>query len=158
MSCDYCPVCGGPMTEAGQLCPGCGVYAPGHLEPREALEKTARTTGRPAATAGTTAAKDHQGKARLDLVPPELLFGVGEALADGCRERYEPRNWEKGTKWSKYFAAQQRHMWAWWGGEDNDPESGLPHLWHAACCTAFLVAYAKRGVGVDDRPKEHSHD
>lgn len=99
------------------------------------------------------AAKDTTGKPRLDLIPPELIFAVGEVLTDGCREQYEPRNWEKGTEWSKYFAAQQRHMWAWWGGENNDPKSGLPHLWHAACCTAFLIAYAERGIGTDDRPR-----
>ena len=55
--------------------------------------------------------------------------------------------------WSRVFAALQRHMWAWWGGEDKDPETGMSHLYHAATNLAFLIAYHKRSVGNDDRPK-----
>lgn len=67
------------------------------------------------------------------------------------------RNWEKGMHWSRPFAALMRHMWAWWRGNNLDDESGLPHLWHAACCIAFLIAYEWRATGVDDRP-EHRQD
>jgi len=56
-------------------------------------------------------------------------------------------------KWGRPYAALRRHMAAWWSGEDNDPETGLSHLSHAACCLAFLVAYEARGVGNDDRPQ-----
>lgn len=54
--------------------------------------------------------------------------------------------------WSRVYAAALRHLLAWWGGEDEDPETELSHLAHAACCVVFLVAYQGRGVGVDDRP------
>lgn len=46
-----------------------------------------------------------------------------------------------------------RHMWAWWGGQDKDPETGFSHLAHAACCIAFLMAYERRGIWTDDRFK-----
>jgi hypothetical protein len=43
-------------------------------------------------------------------------------------------------------------MWAYWKGEDNDPETGLSHLAHAMCCVMFLLSYHLRKVGTDDRP------
>jgi len=63
------------------------------------------------------------------------------------------RNWEQGMDWGRVYAAMRRHMGAWWGGEDTDPESGMTHLWHAAACIAFLVAFEAQGGGNDDRPK-----
>lgn len=96
--------------------------------------------------------KDDTGKARLDLLPPELLLRVGEVLDFGAR-KYAPRNWEKGIAYSRVFAALQRHMWAWWAGEDKDAETGLSHLAHAGCCLAFLLAFEERGHDdLDDRP------
>lgn len=91
------------------------------------------------------------GKVRLDLIPPELLFGVGSVLTFGAT-KYGDRNWENGIKWSRVFAALMRHMWAWWKGEKLDPETGMSHLWHAGCCVAFLIAYEDRGMtSFDDR-------
>ena len=99
-----------------------------------------------------TAWKQDAGKPRMDLVPHELPQGVADVLAFGAG-KYGPRNWERGMDWGRVFGALQRHLWAFWGGEDRDAETGLPHTHHAACCIAFLMAYEARGVGVDDRPR-----
>ena len=32
----------------------------------------------------------------------------------------------------------QRHIDAWWQGEQKDPETGEHHLAHAICCGMFL--------------------
>lgn len=96
--------------------------------------------------------KDDHGKIRMELIPPEFLEAVGDILTSGA-EKYADRNWEHGMKWSRPFGAMMRHMWAWWRGEDKDPETGRSHLWHASCCVAFLVAYEARGDGTDDRWK-----
>lgn len=96
--------------------------------------------------------KDDAGKARMDLIPPEVLVGLGDILAFGA-EKYGDRNWEKGMRWGRPFAALMRHMWAWWSGELVDAETGRSHLLHAQCCLAFLIAYEARQVGEDDRPK-----
>ena len=95
-------------------------------------------------------------KVRMDLIPPELNKAVATVLKFGA-EKYSDRNWEKGMSWGRVFGAIMRHLWAWWGGEKNDAESGLPHLWHAGCCIAFLIAYEDREIGTDDRynPKEN---
>lgn len=96
--------------------------------------------------------KKDDGKVRMDLLPPELLFAVSDILKFGA-EKYADRNWEKGMKWGRVYGALMRHMWAWWGGEQNDPETGKSHLWHAATNIAFLIAYEQRKVGEDDRGK-----
>lgn len=98
----------------------------------------------------TQGVKHDQGKARYDLLPPEALAGLAEILGYGAA-KYAPHNWRKGMNWSRVFAAAQRHVWAYWTGEDTDPESGLPHIDHALCCLAFLSAYQKAGLGTDDR-------
>lgn len=95
--------------------------------------------------------KDDTGKAPWHLLAPEFMEGTAQVLAFGA-VKYEERNWERGMKWSRPFSAMMRHMWAWWRGEKVDPETGHSHLWHAACCVMFLVAYEQRGVGKDDRP------
>ena len=97
--------------------------------------------------------KKHDGeKVRMDLLPPEMETAVAAVLTFGAA-KYGDRNWEKGMKWGRVYAAMRRHMNAWWAGEDNDPETGMPHTWHAACCVAFLIAYQSRGIGTDDRHK-----
>lgn len=90
-------------------------------------------------------------KIRMELIPPELMWGVGEILTFGAK-KYDDRNWELGMDWSRVFGGIMRHMWAWWGGEHLDPETGKSHLWHAGCGIAFLIAYEDRQVGNDDRP------
>ena len=42
-------------------------------------------------------------------------------------------------------------MAAWQRGEDNDPESGLPHLGHAMCNLVMLSTFAKTYAEGDDR-------
>jgi hypothetical protein len=96
--------------------------------------------------------KDDNDKARYDLTPPEVEKAIATVLTFGAK-KYGERNWEKGMKWGRPYAALRRHMTSWWGGEANDPETGMSHLHHAACCIAFLVAYEERGIGEDDRAK-----
>lgn len=95
--------------------------------------------------------KDDGGKAPHHLIAPEIQDALAAVLDFGAR-KYAPRNWEKGMAWSRPFSALMRHMWAWWRGEHCDPETGMSHLHHAACCLMFLVAYEARSVGLDDRP------
>lgn len=79
-------------------------------------------------------------KVPFDLLSPYFLLGIAEVLKFGAK-KYEPYNWAKGIKYSRVLAAMQRHLWAWWAGEDVDPETGMNHLWHAGCCLMFLIHY-----------------
>ena len=99
-----------------------------------------------------SAAKADTDKPRLDLVPPEAMTAMGRVLTFGAA-KYAARNWEQGMSWGRIVAALLRHLFAWIGGEDQDPESGFSHLDHVICNAAFLVTYEARGVGEDDRSK-----
>jgi hypothetical protein len=46
-----------------------------------------------------------------------------------------------------------RHLFAIMRGEDNDPESGLPHIDHVGCCWMFLSNNMKVRPEMDDRWK-----
>jgi len=95
--------------------------------------------------------KFDQDKPRYDLIPPEIEEAIAKVLTFGAG-KYGSRNWELGMAWGRPYAALRRHMAAWWSGEDKDPETGMPHTWHAACCIAFIVSFEARGIGTDDRP------
>jgi hypothetical protein len=96
--------------------------------------------------------KFDDGKDRFDLLPPEGVKAVACILTIGAK-KYAARNWEQGMDWSRPFGACLRHLFAWWSGENTDPDTGKSHLWHAACNIFFLITYEIRGAGVDDRAK-----
>lgn len=82
--------------------------------------------------------------ARYDMIPADALELVAKHYGKGA-EKYPPfdnndgygllDNYRRGYAWSLSFAAMMRHAWAFWRGEDIDPETGSPHLaavvWHA---------------------------
>jgi len=99
--------------------------------------------------------KHDTGKLRWDLVPLPGMEEVVRVLTDGA-ERYGDNNWFRGEglEYSRLFAAVQRHLAAWWQGEDNSPDHGFHHLAHAASSLLTLVTYHKLDYqGVDDRPR-----
>ena len=98
-----------------------------------------------------TGRKDDGGKDPWHLLPFDAIRAVLKVLAFGAG-KYGDRNWEAGMAWSRCYGAALRHLTAWWEGEKADPETGFSHLWHAACCVLFLIAYELRGRGADDRP------
>ena len=96
------------------------------------------------------AIKYDSGKPRYDLIPTEVLDAYATILAFGAK-KYSDRNWQRGFTYGRVFGALMRHMWAWWKCEDNDPESGFSHLWHAIFNVAALIYFESKGVGQDDR-------
>ena len=94
-------------------------------------------------------------KPTMELLAPEFLIGTAEVLAYGKR-KYAARNWEAGMRWGRPLGGLLRHICAWMSGQDIDPESGLHHLDHAACCLMFLRAYVARKIGEDDRKRDFS--
>ena len=93
--------------------------------------------------------KYDEGKLRIDLIPPEIIRVLATVFAHGA-DKYGERNWEKGMRYGRLWAAAQRHLWSWWNGEDID-ESGYSHLWHSLASIAMLIVLHKRGTGEDDR-------
>jgi hypothetical protein len=100
-----------------------------------------------------TGAKKQIKKAQLGAIDPKALLLLAEAAGYGA-EKYEQYNYLKGYPWSLSFNAMMRHALAFWNGEDLDPESGLPHMVHAAWHGLAMTSFLTRELGVDDRFKE----
>jgi hypothetical protein len=79
--------------------------------------------------------------ARFDLIPVGALTALAEHYGAGAA-KYDDNQWRKGYEWSKSYAALQRHLTAWWNGEDVDEETGSSHLdavaWHAFTLRTFV--------------------
>jgi hypothetical protein len=99
-----------------------------------------------------TALKFDEGKLPLHLLSTEAMNQTAAVLAFGA-DKYAEHNWRKGFAWSRPLAAAMRHITAFNAGEDKDPESGLSHLAHAACCIMFLLEFEKTHKELDDRYK-----
>lgn len=90
----------------------------------------------------TTAVRFDQDKTDWSLLPMEALEEVVKVLEFGAR-KYDRNNWRRGEgfKYSRVFNSLLRHAYAWWRGEDRDPESGYSHLAHMGCNIVFLLYY-----------------
>lgn len=97
-------------------------------------------------TGGMKASKPSQ----LGFVDPLALEILGEVAGMGA-EKYEKWNYLKGYDYSLSYNAMLRHMNSFWQGEDTDPESGFPHMAHAAWHGLAIVSFQRRGLGNDDR-------
>lgn len=89
---------------------------------------------------------------RFDLIPAEPLEELARVYGYGSK-KYEAHNWAKGYPWGWSFGALMRHAWAFWRGEDRDPESGLHHLAHAAWHCFNLFWFGLHRQTHDDRLK-----
>lgn len=93
---------------------------------------------------------------RYDLIPPWPLRMLALVYGQSCKDhggKYEARNWEKGYAWGLSYAALRRHTDAFWDGEWLDPESGLPHLAHAAWHCFTLMMFHRHCQNLDDRSR-----
>lgn len=90
-------------------------------------------------------------KPRYDLIPAKPLEELAKVYTVGAK-KYADRNWEKGMRWGRVFAAMMRHAWAWWMGETNDKESGVHHMAAVAWGAFALIEYSQTKTGQDDRP------
>lgn len=89
-----------------------------------------------------TGVKFDQDKPRVDLLidgMPLALESISQVLTFGAK-KYADHNWQKVPDGeNRYKAALMRHILASSRGEKTDPETGISHLSHAACCLLFLL-------------------
>ena len=97
--------------------------------------------------------KNDQDKIRVDLLDPLALEGIGKVLTFGAK-KYAAHNWRGGFVYSRLLGALLRHTFAIMRGENNDLESGLPHIDHLGCCWMFLSNMMKTRPDLDDRYKD----
>jgi len=88
------------------------------------------------------AVKADAGKARLSLVPSEVIYAIAAIREYGNAKYGDSENW-RFVEPQRYRDAAYRHLLAYIDEPQGvDSESGLPHLWHLACNVAFLCAMA----------------
>ena len=115
-------------------------------------DRTYITDGEVRVTSSTGGAKGRKLQ-ELGGIDPAALLTLAEVSGMGAR-KYDTWNYLKGYDWSLSFNAMQRHALAFWAGQDNDDESGLPHVAHAAWHCLALLAFLQRDIGTDDRFKQ----
>jgi hypothetical protein len=104
---------------------------------------------------------DNNPKARLGalkvpthFVPPIAQLHLATAMADGAR-KYGPFNWrEEPVSATTYKSAIDRHLAAWFDGEDTAKDSKCHHLAHVMACCALILDSEALGILNDDRPPE----
>ena len=89
-------------------------------------------------------------KPRMALLDPSFTEGVASVLTFGAK-KYAPDNWRGGIHYTRLIAAMHRHLAAIQRGEDIDPESGLPHVYHMGCNAQFLGWMMEYKPELDDR-------
>lgn len=92
-------------------------------------------------------------KPKIHLVVPKFITDIAHVLGFGAA-KYGENNWRKDaheTQHSRTYSSIQRHLNAYWSGEDVDPESGLSHLAHAATQIMILMNHIEQHPEMDDR-------
>ena len=88
--------------------------------------------------------KDDLDKLRWDLLPMDVIEDVVKVLTYGAK-KYSDNNWKLvDNPINRYYSAMMRHLIDWKvHNEQNDKESGLPHLAHALCCLVFINWFSR---------------
>jgi len=83
--------------------------------------------------------KDDSTKLRYDLVLPQMEESIAAVLTYGANKYTDQGYRDVPNNVERYYAALRRHINAWRRGENNDAESGLHHLAHAATNCLILM-------------------
>jgi hypothetical protein len=102
-------------------------------------------------------ARFNEGKPQLSfaVLGREVLAGEAAVWERGAK-KYARGNWLKGMSWTQSADSLLRHLSAFLNGEDNDPETGLPHVDHIVCCAKILSNSVHTRPELDDREKKDS--
>lgn len=94
---------------------------------------------------------DDGNKLPLALLPTAGLRAVAEVQLYGAKKYGDWHNYRKGMEVTRNLSCALRHIYAYLDGEDSDPESGHPHLGHAACRVMFVLQNIHDGTAIDNR-------
>jgi hypothetical protein len=82
------------------------------------------------------AVRFNSGKLNWSLVHFKSIEPMVKVLMFGA-QKYAAHNWKKGLPKEQILESMMRHLAALMDGEQNDPESGLPHIGHIMCNAMF---------------------
>lgn len=91
-------------------------------------------------------------KVPMSVLPATVMAEAAVGMLEGA-VKYGRHNY-RGTdvKASVYYDATQRHLLAWWEGQDIDSKSGLHHVTKAITSLIVLRDAMLNGSCIDDRP------
>lgn len=151
----------GPEAKLEQILNAAGAKMAAAADDHEALTfHQLPTAGKPAlpSSDGTIvpgfAPKFDSNKVRVDLLPIGPMTEIADVFTFGAR-KYFANSYRNGetVDWSRTYGSILRHLFAFWNGEDNDPESGKSHLAHAGTQLMILMEHARHNTNKDDRFK-----
>ena len=99
------------------------------------------------------ASKNDKEKIDISLIPYVALQTEAKAFMVGA-VKYGRYNYCKGHEASQLVAAAQRHLLAWFQGEELDPQDGQPHLGSVRACVAMILRQQELGTLIDNRYKK----
>lgn len=90
--------------------------------------------------------KDTVGKPMLRLIPYSALVAIAKVREFGNRKYKLPWKWRELGKPDDFIEAAQRHIAKHLDPDhdDIDGESGLPHIYHAACTLSMAIDLIER--------------
>jgi hypothetical protein len=92
-----------------------------------------------------------EAKVKLSDTPTVGIQDMGKVFTGGAA-KYGRFNWrDHAVSATVYYDAAQRHLMAWFKGEDIDPESGVSHLAHVMACCNILMDAENHGKLNDNR-------
>ena len=99
--------------------------------------------------------RHNAGKLQWSLVDYAALQPMVEVLEAGAR-KYSADNWRKGLPTTEVCESLLRHLYAYLEGQDDDPETGLPHVGHILCNAMFLSHMHLERPDCDTRRGKHN--
>lgn len=101
---------------------------------------------------GKMGSRYNGGKPQISMVldAGHAVEGAAKVLGFGAA-KYARGNWLDGLSHMQIVDSLMRHLIAYTGGEDVDPESGLRHVDHITCNALFLGQMTAVRPDLDDR-------
>ena len=94
-------------------------------------------------------------KVAKSVIPAPVIMELGLAMMEGAI-KYGSHNYrDTPILASTYYDAVNRHMDAWWEGENVDPSSGISHVTKAIASLVVLRDAMLFGTFKDNRPKAY---
>lgn len=92
----------------------------------------------------TTGARKAFNLQMVALIPVKFILALARHYGVGS-QKYAKNNWRLGYDWEFSYNSAQRHLMAFWDGEDIDPDTGSPHViaaaWHCAALHTFMAEH-----------------
>ena len=101
-------------------------------------------------------ARYNGGKLELQYCPLSTIAAVSIVFAMNSKKqggKYEDNNWRLGQPLSNHLNSLKRHIAKFEGGEDNDQDDGINHLWHALTNLSMAIEDLINNPDLDDRYK-----